>query len=241
MLPRSAHSPASSTAEAFARKVIASRTVWTMSGEDGLARVPSTSRPGREVTLCWSSAEAAERLGRGMARHARVNPIVLGNFVGTVLPKLRALNRLVAPDWSADPYHPQLEAGQLEHLIKAESTQHVIAAVVARGAVYTLENDIGPAYAASQQGGAKQALAVWTSEDDAASHIKGFWAEMTVAEIPLETFTGKTLPYVAGLGRGVSLDYGMGGVATELGALDLAARLLRGRSGGLVRRANVQR
>ncbi len=201
MLPRSAHSPASSTAEAFARKVTATRTVWTVSGEAGLARVPSTNRPGRDVTLCWSTAEAAERLGRRVARHSRVNPILLGNFATIVLPKLRALNRLVAPDWTADPYHPQIEAGQLEQVLKIEAAAQCIGALLAGRTVYTLENDIGPAYAASGLGAGKLALPIWTRADDAAQHSKGFWAEMEVAEITLSSFVRTTLPQVAGIGR----------------------------------------
>ena len=227
MLPRSANSPTSAIAVNFARKVATTRMVWTVAGEDGLARTPSSVRPGREVTLCWSSAEAAERWGRRMARHSRVNPILLGNFVADVLPKLQALNRLVSPDWSADPYHPQVEPSQLGQWLKAESQDRFIGEAQRRGCVFILETDVGPAFAASNQGGARQVLPLWTREDDAAQNIRGFWSEMVVSDIPLGALAGKLLPFVAGVGRGVSLDYGMGGIAVELGAMDLAQRVAR--------------
>lgn len=230
MLLRSATSPTSSVATSFARKVVASRTVWTVSGVEGLARVPSSTRPGRDVTLCWSTSEAAERWGRRMARQSRVNPILLGNFVSEVLPKLQALNRLVAPDWSADPYHPQVEASQLAGWLKAETACHFITLAQRRGCVFTLENDIGPAFAASRQDPARQVLPLWSHEDDAAQSIRGFWSEMMVTDVGLGQLSGKLLPFIAGLGRGVSLDHGMGGAPIELGAMDLAQRLTRGAS-----------
>jgi len=228
MLARSAFSQTNPVAESFARKVAATRTVWTVSGDQGLARVPSSSRPGREVTLCWSSEDAAERFGRRTARNARVNPIMLGNFVSDVLPKVRAMNRLIAPDWTADPFHPQIEAGQLETHLRGESIGAFAAIAQRRGTVYVLEDDIGPAFTSSVAGNGKLALAVWTDPEAAGHQIRGFWNEMAVSDIPVATFVSRTLPHVAGMGRSVSLDPGLGGVPVELGAMDLAARLSRG-------------
>lgn len=235
MLQRSASSPTSIVAVSFARKAAEARTVWTVTGEDGLARVPSTLRPGREATLCWSSAEAAERWGRRTARHGRINQILVGNFVSEVLPKLQALNRLVAPDWTADPYHPQVEPGQLMQWLRAEAATHFIAAAQQRGCAFILENDIGPAFAASRQDSGRQVLPLWKHEEDAAQHIRGFWSEMVVSDVSIGKLAGKLLPFVAGVGRGVSLDHTMGGAAVELGAMDVAQRLTR--SAGLRRTA----
>jgi hypothetical protein len=227
MLTRTAHSPAASILESFARKVAETRVVWTVSGEDGLARVPSSTRRGRDVTLCWATSAEAERWARLMARHPRINPIMLGNFVANVLPKLRQLNRLLAPGWIADPLHPQFEPAEVEQSLLSESLALFMAGATAHGHVFILEDELGPTFAASTVSQGQLVLPCWTERDHAESQLRGFWSEMLVSEIGLEAFVGKTLPWVAGIGRGASLAHGIGGPALELGALELAARLMR--------------
>lgn len=227
MLPRSVDCEASSIGDGFARKAVAMRKVWTVSGADGLARLPSRNRPGRDAMLCWSSGEAAERFALRAARNPRVNPIMLAQFLSDVLPKLRALNRLVLPDWAGEPFHPEFEPGQIALRLKGESITQFCAAAMERRRVFILEDDIGPAFAASQVNPDKLALPLWTSAEDAEFQVRGFWSEMAVSEIPLVQLIEKTLPFVAGIGRGISLDHGLGGIPTELSPLDLSARLMR--------------
>lgn len=228
MLARSGASEAVTIGDAFARKVLASRQVWTVSGTDGLARMPSSNRPGREVTLCWSSPEAAERWSLRAARNPRVNPIQLANFVGEVLPKLRALNRLVSPDWAAEPFHPEFEPGQLELRLRNEGVNRFCMAALASRRVFILEDEIGSAFAASASEANKLMLPVWLAFDDAEMHIRGFWSEMSVSGLPLAHFIEKTLPAIADMGRSISLDHGLGGPLLEMSAPDLSARLMRG-------------
>ena len=227
MLARSAYVSTGKVLDSFARRVTETRLVWTVSGEDGLARMASPTRLGREVTLAWSTQAEAERWSRMMARHPRVNPIVLGNFITQVLPKLRNLNRLVMPDWSADIGHPQFEPAEIEQRLKIEGVSRFAEDVQGRGAVYILEDEMGPAFAASARSAAKLVLPCWTTRDGAEQQVRGFWSEMMISEIAVATFVAKTLPWIAGLGRAVSLNHGQGGATIEIGALELAGKLAR--------------
>jgi hypothetical protein len=220
-------SEASSIGDAFARKAVASRKIWTVSGADGLARLPSRNRPGREAMLCWSTEEAAQRFALRAARNPRVSPIMLSQVVGDVLPKQRALNRLVLPDWLGEPFHPEFEPGQIALRLKGEAVAQFCAATTDQRRVFILEDDIGPAFAASLVNPEKLTLPLWISAEDAEFQVRGFWSEMAVSEIPVTQLIEKTLPFVAGIGRGVSLDHGLGGVPTEMSPLDLSARLMR--------------
>ena len=226
MLARSVLAPAGFVLETFARRVSETRLVWTVSGEEGLARLPGVARGRRDVTLCWSSREAAEANVASVARNGRVNPIMLVNFAGTVLPKLKELDRLVAPEWTLDPSHPQFDATVVLQAIKGEGMRRVASVAAQNGRIYILESDLGPAFANSAIRPGTMVLPCWTTADDAESHVKGFWSEMMVSEIPIDAFVGRTLPWVAALGRAVSLDHGLGGVPMELGALDFASRLM---------------
>jgi len=227
MLPRTMDSEARNIGDAFARRAVLSRKIWTVSGAEGLARLPSRNRPGREAMLCWSSEETAQRFALRAARNPRVNPIMLSQVMTDVLPKQRALNRLVLPDWSGEPFHPEFEPGQIALRLKGEAIVRFCAATTEQRRVYILEDDIGPAFAASQANPDKLTLPLWVSSEDAEFQVRRFWSEMAVSEIPVSLLIEKTLPFVAGIGRGVSLDHGLGGVPTEMSPVDLSGRLMR--------------
>ena len=226
MLARSVLAPAGFVLETFARRVSETRLVWTVSGEDGLARLPGVARGKRDVTLCWSTQEAAAAHVTSVARNGRVNPIMLVNFAGTVLPKLKELDRLVAPDWTLDPSHPQFDAMVVVQAIKGEGLRRIASVAAQNGRIYILESDLGPTFTTSAITSGALVLPCWTTAEDAESQVKGFWSEMMVSEIPIEAFVSRTLPWVAGIGRAINLDYGLGGVPLELGALDFAGRLM---------------
>lgn len=209
--------------DTFARRVTQSRIIWTVSGSEGLSRVPSPIRRGREVNLLWSTREEA---GRWMTRFAkpRLNPITLRNTFEDVLPKLRSLNRLIGPDWPPDG-RPDLEwePAELERRLQEETANYFIDEATRTGAVWVLEDEMGPAFAAShvQRGGL--ALPCWSSRQGAESQCSGFWSEMLVSRIELDRFTARTLPWLIELGRRLAPNFGQS-APVEVGARELAAR-----------------
>ncbi len=84
----------------FLKRVVESKLVFAVSGEEGLARVPSRRMKGREVTLLWSKRAEAERWAPVVAKSPRIKELTLGAVMTDVLPGLANVKRLVGVDWS---------------------------------------------------------------------------------------------------------------------------------------------
>lgn len=209
----------------FAAQVVRARRVWTVSGEDGLARIASTVIHGREATLVWSNEADAGRWAPSMARHARINPILLENFTQQVLPRLADMQRLVAPEYGANGPNLEIEAADLTRALERATREAFVSVTRALGRMFILEDDIGPAFVTSVTGGNRLVLACWTDRDAAEMQCTGFWSEMVVSEIPLDALVQRTLPWIAGIDRGVTLNPGQGGCRVEIDAASLLAEL----------------
>jgi hypothetical protein len=219
------------TLDTFARRVTQSRIVWTVSGTEGLSRVSSRMRRGAEVNLMWSTREEA---GRWMTRFSRprLNPITLRNMFADVFPKLRALNRLIGPDWSAcTPADLEFELADLEQRLKAESARQFVEEALRTGAVWVLEDDMGPAFATAHAHRDALVLPCWSSQQAAEAQCTGFWSEMMISRIELFRFTGKTLAWLAEIGRCLAPNHSLG-APVELGAREVADLFKRPRQVG---------
>jgi hypothetical protein len=215
----------------FARRVTQSRIVWTISGADGLSRVASSARRGREANLMWSTREEA---GRWMTRFARprLNPITVHNLFEDVLPKLRSLNRLIGADWPAcEPADVECEPDDLERRLHAEALKHFVEDARQLGSVWVLEDDMGPAFATSQADRGHLVLPCWSSSQAAEARCTGFWSEMMVSRIDLARFLTRTLPWLVEIGRRVAPNHGLG-AHVEPTAPDLASLFKQARQPG---------
>lgn len=219
------------TLDTFVRRVTQSRIVWTISGAEGLSRVPSPMRRGREVNLMWSRREEA---GRWMTRFARprLNPITVRNVFADVFPKLRSLSRLVGPDWAAcEPVELECEPADMERRLQAEATRQFMQEAIRAGAVWVLEDDMGPAFATSHIDRSGLVLPCWSNREGAEAQCTGFWSEMMISRIALDRFIGRTLPWLLEMGRLVAPDHGLG-APLEHGARDLADQFKHTRRSG---------
>lgn len=211
--------------ESFTSKAVRNQVVVTVSGLDGLARVASPTRKGREVTLVWSERSEAERWAASIAQKPRINPITLVNFLKDVLPKLQTYGRAVGTDWSAEPCEPELEPFELSRRLRLEIAQAFIRDAVAGRCVFILEDDHGPVFAASTTIPNQLVLPCWTDRLLAEQHQTGFWAEAAISRIDLETFITRTLVWLEGIGRRVSPSYRIGVSGVEPAAADLMNQL----------------
>lgn len=214
------------TLDTFVRRVTQSRIVWTISGAEGLSRVPSPTHRGRQINLMWSTREEA---GPWMTRFTRprLNPITLRNVFDDVLPKLRSLNRLVGTDWvAADRFGPECEPVDIERCLRTEAARAFAREALRAGAVWVLEDEMGPAFATSRADRSALVLPCWSSREGAEAHCSGFWSEMMISRIDLDRFTAKTLPWLVKLGRQVAPNHGLG-APIEQPAEELADGLRR--------------
>jgi len=219
------------TLDTFTRRVTQSRIVWTVSGAEGLSRLPSPVRRGREVNLMWSTREEA---GRWMTRFCRprLNPITLRNVFEDVFPKLRSLNRLLGPDWAAsEPVELECEPADMERRLQAEGLKLFLEEAMRTGAVWLLEDDMGPAFASSPIDRTALVLPCWSNRQGAEAQCTGFWSEMMISRVELDRFIGRTLPWLLETGRRAAPNHNLG-APLEHSPQDMAEHFKQaGRSG----------
>src|SRR5436190_1331152 len=103
----------------FVRRVLDTQVAWTAAGEEGLARVASSTVKARMVTLLWAERGHAERAS-ATGSHPIIKRLPLADLLIDVLPKLFELNRLVGPDWGPEPLEPEIEPCDLMRRLRSE-------------------------------------------------------------------------------------------------------------------------
>ena len=211
----------------FARKVVAARALWVVAGVDGLARVSSLVSVGREATVFWSDQSEAVRWSATVAREPRVKQIPLVDILNEVLPRLQELQRAVMPNWSPDPANTEIEPRALAERLRVEIMASFVRQVVTTGAVYILEDEQGPTLAASAADPDRLVLPTWPTRPDAEFPRNGFWQEMAISRIPLDTFLDRTLVWLGEIDRAVAPSYTPRIAGTEVAPADLTERIKR--------------
>lgn len=209
----------------FVKKAVAQRLVYAVAGAEGLGRVAAQRQRGAEVTLFWSSRKAAERWADVVTSSPRVTEISLGSLIGDVLPALSRMKRLAGPDWGSEPVEPELDAADLAARLKREVVESFTERARASRKVYLLEDGAGPAMLVSTERSDRLVLPCWSERAFAECRIEGPWGEMMAVEVPVESFTGRTLAWLDGRGFMVSPDHVIGPGATELAPSALKAAL----------------
>lgn len=212
----------------FVRKIVAARLVWTVAGAEGLARAPSPTRDGRETTLFWTDQTDAELAAATVASEPRVKGIPLADILNEVLPKLHQLERAVGPSWIAEPpCQPEIEPTELAERLCAEMVASFVRQAVSHGSVYILEDDQGPAFAASAANVDNRVLPVWPVQPDAEFPRNGFLQDAAVSRIPLDAFMERTLVWLEEIGRAAAPSPSPLIAGIELTPADLAGRIKR--------------
>ncbi len=209
----------------FVKKAVAQRLVYVVAGSDGLGRVASQRQRGAEVTLLWTSRKAAERWADVVAATPRVKEITLDALIGDVLPALAKMKRLAGPDWGSEPIEPELDAADLAERLKREVAEGFAERVRAQGRVFLLEDGSGPAMLVSAERPGQLVLPCWSERASAETRIEGPWSEMMAVEVPLASFTDRTLAWLDGRGWSASPDHVIGPGATELAPAALKSLL----------------
>jgi hypothetical protein len=156
----------------------------------------------------------------------------LRNVLDEVLPKLRPLNRLLGPDWSAlERADLECEPDELERRLQAQAVKQFIEDAHRNGGVWVLEDEMGPAFATSRTDRGGLVLPCWSACQSAEAQCTGFWSEMMVSRIELARFLTRTLPWLIEIGRRIAPNHGLG-AHVELSAPDLAGLFRQARQPG---------
>lgn len=201
----------------FALKAAEIRHMFVISGEEGLARVPSQKYPGREVTLFWSSEAEAQCWLDVLGTHPRIKMLPLTDVLSEVLPKLAELKRLAGTGWNDVPVEAEMEPMELVRQIRLATIDHFVMKALDTKAVWMLQGADGPALHMSLNGGTGHVLPVWADRAAAESRIEGPWSEMEAVRVPLSDFRQRTLLWVAETRRKVAPAFceGAGGIEIE--------------------------
>lgn len=214
----------------FVRRVLMERAAWTVAGEEGLVRVDSPTRKGRQTNLMWSQAAEAGRQGLGVVANPRLKRLTLPDLFNDVLPRLAELDRTLGPDWSAEPIRPEVPPLDLARRLRKEAVEMFVRHAVCFGTVWMLQGPEGPACRVSRRQPGVQVLPCWQDQASAEARIDGPWADMVAAEVPLATFRDKTLVWLAESGRLLAPGFCEGDGQHELEPAEFATRL-RGAAG----------
>lgn len=217
--------PAALHRDRFLDRVVVANRIYAVSGEDGLARLPSRWLKGREVTLFWSERGEAERWSPLVARNPRIKELRLSELLGEVLPVLSRIRRLVGVDWEKEGIEPEMDPSDLVERIRLTSLDVFVRDVVRGGRVWTLADATGPAMLVSQTRSEVLVLPCWADRNEAEARIEGPWEDMMAIETPLAEFVWSNLTLLGGNGHLVSPGHIGGSAILELGPDDLAARL----------------
>jgi hypothetical protein len=154
----------------------------------------------------------------------RLNPIWLVDVINDVLPKLQKLNRLVGCDWTGSAWETEIDTCRFEDGLRRAAVAAFIADVRVQNTVWLLEDEAGPAFAASAGQPSSLLLPCWSTRAAAELACTGFWRDMMVSAIGKQRFVDRTLAWLGDIGRGLSLNHGLGAPAV-IEPAGLAARL----------------
>ncbi len=210
--------------DSFLAKVMRSRHIYAVAGEEGLARVPSKRFRGREVALLWSNREDADRWASVVAVNPRIKTLTLGEVSSGVLPGLAKHRRFVGLDWSSEPIEGEFDPVDLGERLRLAALDHFIASARETGHVWTLEDAHGPAMVVSQTRPDILILPCWSEAGEAVARTEGPWRNMMPMDIPVETFLSAKLVWLIDNNHLVAPEFSGGPGSLELDPCDLQAR-----------------
>lgn len=208
----------------FLKRVVEAPGVFVVSGEDGLARVPSRRQRGREVTLLWSEEAEAQRWADLVARRPRVKELTVSSLLAEVLPALASLKRFAGVDWSPAGLEPEFDANDLAERVRLEILEVFLHRTRGDGKVWILEDANGPALLVSSVRSTQYILPCWADRREAERRIVGPWADMMPVDIPLDTFLERKLLWLLENKHLVSPGHLAGAGSLELEPHGLKAR-----------------
>lgn len=216
----------------FLRGVASGRRVFAISGEQGLARVPSRRMRGREVILLWSEEEMAQSWSAVLASNARIKDFYISEVLTSLLPALAEHQRHVGVNWSQQAIEPEFDPRQLAEKVRLATLDHFLTRTVIHGGLWTLGFPDGPCLLVSATRPDVLVLPCWSEERLAEARIAGPWSEAMVMRVSLEEFLSGQLGWLERQGYLVAPEHLEEPGSLELEAPDFKLRLAARRAGG---------
>ena len=210
-----------STAEArasgvFVQCLIENRQCWAVIGDEGMARVPSPRTSDRTVHLVWIDRLEAERWAHALVTRPRLRMVTLVEMTTEMIPKLRAMNRLLGPDWTSEPVEAEMEPSSMDQAIRAVLLDRLLKAAEVHRCVWILRHPEGLGCVPSRQSMTGDMLPVWSDRLSAEAAAKGPLEGLVPARVSMADFTQRVLMWCTETRRRVCPEYIPGPGALEM-------------------------
>jgi hypothetical protein len=214
-----------SVRDRFIERVVSGQTAFAVSGEEGLARVPSQHRSDRQVTLLWSDLSEAKRWATAIARGPRIKQLTLRDLLADILPRLGDLKRLVGTDWSSEPVEPEIDPLDLAARLRRALVDGCIRRSIGQGHVFVLAGGEGPVRFVSRASEGALVLPFWSDAASAEARAAGPFEDALVARVGIEDFRNRMLMWAAETRSRIAPAFVEGPGLIELDVADAKARL----------------
>jgi Protein of unknown function (DUF2750) len=182
----------------FLQGVALSKLVWTISGQDGIAHIPSPSDQTRNAYLFWSTPHEAGRWADVLAEQPQLVSMPVTTFLTETLFQIADVGGTIATDWSSEPVEPELDPVAVgRYLADALVKDFVVIALKTR-TVFVL-HDLSGIAAVTPVGGGPVVVPVWADRASAEATAAQFPEVVAAVRMPLADLTGRYLLSATGL------------------------------------------
>jgi hypothetical protein len=190
----------------FVQGAVLAKTVWAVSGSQGLAHVESPTGSGRQALLVWSAHHEASKWADVLSQEPELVTIDIPAFMADTLARASLSNTVIAPDWSSEPVEPELEPGDLLTMLQAMLVRDFISIANKTRSVFVLQS-LERVMPITVVDGRSEVVPVWGDRamaDAAAQQVDGI--AMPV-RMPLAEFTGRFLLSAQGVRARIAPGY----------------------------------
>ena len=176
----------------FVHGAVLAKSVWSVSGPKGLARVESPTGSGQQALLVWSAHHEASRWADVLTEQPELLDIDLPTFMTETLAHAAIAGTIIAPDWSSDPIEPEVEPHYVLAQLQQALVRDFVAVALKTRAIFVLQS-LERVMPITLVDGRSEVIPVWTDRamaEAAAAQVDG--VAMPV-RMPLAEFTGRFL------------------------------------------------
>ena len=213
------------TRTGFIREAAAIGCAYLVEGAAGLAHVPSPRRRGQMVELMWSSRTEAARWADALVNNPRLLTLPLDALLSRHLPQLAGERRLIGTNWSDAPAEPEINAAELDRLLRRRLIDQFVETAAKTRQVWVLKSADAPATLITRHPAGGEALPVFADRASAERAIDGPWSQTIATRLPIGDFLQKTILWCVETRRRIAPAYVPGPGLVELPPWDMKALL----------------
>ncbi len=200
-----AHGPAD-VISTFVQGSILAKTVWAVSGPNGLAHVDSPTGSSRQALLVWSAHHEASKWADVLSHEPELVTIDIPSFMSSTLARASLANTIIAPDWSTEPVEPELEPSQMLALLQQALVRDFIGAALKNRSVFVLQS-LERVMPITVVDGHSEVVPVWSDRAMAEAATQQVDGTAMPVRMPLAEFTGRFLLSAQGVRARIAPGY----------------------------------